>query len=45
MHSSITWCDFAVAFEMQWRVWAAAQHSSSELGSALTFVDLERDSA
>ena len=27
-------CNFAVAFEMQRRMWASAQHSSSELGSA-----------
>ena len=29
-------CNFAVALEMQQRAWAAAQHSSSELGSAFT---------
>ena len=38
-------CNFAITIEVLLRLRAAAQHSSSELGSALTFVDLERDSA
>jgi hypothetical protein len=34
LESAFIFCTFAIANKLRWRVKAAAQHSSSELGSA-----------